>query len=240
MTGIGAWENQAGPGGPIVTIGMPHKEITHVQWAIGLSNLQKPPMTALSLSKGTPWDIARNTIVRDARANNSTHVFFLDTDVVPPPDALMKLIAHNQPVMSGLYYCRHRTDVDVSSLPVAVPPVPAMWQDNGAGAYAPIVSWVDPMVGCAVVGAGCLLVNMSVFDKLDKDLGRDGNYFKWTAGHEKNEEFCEHLPGVSEDFFFCRLVRQIGLQILVDTSIKCNHMAMATVINEKGIDFSSI
>lgn len=237
--GIGAWEHQVSLGEPRVTIGMPHRELTHMAWAIGLSNLQKPPVTQMSLSKGTPWDVARNNIVRDARNSASTHILFLDTDVVPPPEGLMRLLNQNQPLISGLYYCRHRTTLDISTLPVAVPPTPAMWVDNGDGAYAPIVKWNDGLVQCNVVGAGFLLVHMSVFDRLDDKLDRKGNYFKWTSGIT-DEEYCEHMPGVSEDFFFCRLVQQIGIPIVVDTGVKCTHMTVSATIDEKGLDFSSV
>lgn len=238
--GIGAWEHQAGSVEPRVTIGMPHREITHMKWAIGLSGLQKPPNTSFSLSKGTPWDVARNLISKDAMNNGSTHLLFLDTDVVPPVDGLMRLLSHNLPIVSGLYYCRHRTDFAITdSLPISLPPTPAMWLDNGAGAYAPVTRWSNQLMQCNVVGAGFVLIHTSVFERLDRDLDRKGIYFKWTSGID-NEEYCEHQAGVSEDFFFCRLVEKLGIPIFVDTTIKCDHMSMSTTINEKGLDFSGV
>lgn len=223
----------------MATIGISHKEITHMNWAIGLANLQRPMPCAFSLSKGQPWDVSRNAIVKDAIANGSTHLLFIDSDVVPPPDAFERLLKHNLPVISGLYYCRHRTDMDVGNLPIALPPVPAMWLDNGQGSYAPITRWNSQLVQCAVVGAGFLLIHMSVFQRLDNELNRNGSYFKWTSGIN-NTEYEEGKPGVSEDFFFCRLLGELGIPIYVDTTIKCQHMLMAGVIDERGIDFSSI
>jgi len=74
---------------------------------------------------------------------------------------------------------------------------------------------------------------------MDRDLDRKGIYFKWTS-NINDEEYCEHQPGVSEDFFFCRLLTQLGIPIYVDTTVKCDHMNISTVINEKGLDFSGI
>lgn len=192
------------------------------------------------MSKGHPWDVSRNTIVRDAIANNSTHLLFLDSDVVPPVDAISRLLQHNLPVVSGLYYCRHRSDIQIpESLPIALPPTPAMWLYNGQGSYSPITKWNSQLIQASVVGAGFVLIHMSIFERLNRELGRNGIFFKWTNGIE-NEEYAEHMPGVSEDFFFFRMLEQLGVPVYVDTTIKCEHLSMACIIDEKGLDFSSI
>lgn len=238
---VGAWEQNPPTNEPIVTIAIPHREICHVRFALGLARLLKPAKTFFSISKGHPWDLTRNGHVQDALNNGSTHILFYDSDIDPPAEGLNKLLSHNMPVVSGLYYCRHRSDyLTPESLPVPLPATGAMWLDNGQGAYNPIINWTPgQLVQCSVVGCGFALIHMSVFRRLDKELNRNGVFFKWTAG-VKDTAYTEGLPGVSEDFFFFRMLARIGIPIMVDTSIICNHMSMAAVVNQKGLDFSAI
>ena len=38
---------------------------------------------------------------------NFTHLFFLGADTLPPPNVLERLLAHEKPVVGGVYYGRH-------------------------------------------------------------------------------------------------------------------------------------
>lgn len=238
---VGAWEQNLPTNEPIVTLAIPHKEICHLRFAIGLARLAKPAKTFFSVSKGHPWDITRNGMAQDALNNGSTHILFLDSDIDPPDGGLLKLLSYNLPIVGGLYYCRHKSDfVTPESLPIPLPSTAAMWLDNGQGAYNPIINWnAGQLVQCDVTGCGFLLVHTSVFRRLDKELNRNGVYFKWTAG-VKDVNYTEGLPGVSEDFFFCRMLKRLGIPVYIDTSIECNHLSMAVVVNKKGLDFSAI
>lgn len=46
----------------------------------------------------------RREMIKQALKTDCTHVLFLDTDVLPPPDFISKLAEHNLPMVSG-YYC---------------------------------------------------------------------------------------------------------------------------------------
>jgi len=239
----GAWELKTqSKNEPKITIGIPHKGITNMRWAMSLRSLSVPNGTSFNLSKSHPWDITRNSIAKDSVNNGSTHLLFYDSDVCPPADGLMKLLNHNMPVVGGLYHCRHRADIVIpESIPIPMPPTPAMWLNNGQGAYNPIVNWTPgSMVQCSVTGCGFLLIHTSVFNRLDRDLNRNGSYFKWTAGINNDTVYTENLPGVSEDFFFCRMLEKLGIPIYIDTSVVCDHMSMDAIINDRGIDLSNI
>lgn len=238
---VAAWEHLTQQPEVKITIAIPHTSITHVRWAMAIRSLVIPNGTVFNLSRGHPWDITRNSLVKDAINNGSTHILFLDSDVCPPSDGLTKLLKHNLPIVSGLYYCRHRADIVVpESMPIPMPPTPAMWINNGQGAYNPIINWPPgSMVQCNVIGCGFSLIHTSVFKRLDKELNRNGVYFKWTAGLNDNN-YTEGLPGVSEDFFFFRMVEKLGIPVYVDTSCICQHMSMSSVVDGKGIDFSLI
>lgn len=37
---------------------------------------------------------------------NATHLYFMDADTIPPLDAIPRLLAHNAPIIGGLYHSR--------------------------------------------------------------------------------------------------------------------------------------
>lgn len=185
-----------------------HVDVVPIAWAFGLRNLIIPggiqPLT------GMPFDHARNAGCAKALELGAQWLFFLDSDVIPPRDTIPRLIAHNQPIISGMY-CRR-------SPPHAVP----VMIKNG--------QWVTQFAPGAVVdvdlvGAGCLLVHRSVLESLPpSDPNRGKRWFDWRVD-------MQHLlpPGeaMSEDFTFCLNARKHGYKILVDTSIRCRHVGLA-------------
>ena len=50
-----------------------------------------------------PVDHARNLCVRHFLAGTWTHLFFVDSDIELPDDALLRLLAADVPIASGLY-----------------------------------------------------------------------------------------------------------------------------------------
>ena len=87
------------------------------------------------------------------------------------------------------------------------------------------------MVEADFVGAGCLLIHMSVFKNIEKP------YFKWTLSFEDPED---PTKGRSEDFEFCRKAKNRGYHIMVDTSIQCRHQIDNAYASQQGINISLI
>ena len=71
---------------------------------------------------------------------------------------------------------------------------------------------------------GFCLIHRSVFETIERELGRP--WFLWTHGRE---EMFNLDVGVSEDFFFCEKVREVGYRILVATSVRCGHIGELVV-----------
>ncbi len=199
--GLGAWEGR--PGGELLLIAIPHTGITLFEWSVGLKILQPPvPFNVIS-NKGLPIDRARCDLVSQARQMNASHIFFLDSDVILPPDGLIRLWNRRLPIVSGVYGSKHEA--------------PGVWIEqakSGQARYAAVAPQVleqnqlftHPDI---VVGGGCLLVDMNVFKRIEEP------YFEWTQGRKPN--------GVSEDFDFCEKVRKAGIPIHVDTTVRCLH-----------------
>ncbi len=201
----GAWEISK-----TILCGMLHVETATIAWALGLRNLKIPgPLCPVS---GMTFDHGRNTICMRALESGADYCGMLDTDVIPPHDAFLRLMAHDLPIVSGVY-CRR------------APPhgVPVMLKDG---------KWImnlpkDSMMEVDLVGAGCLLIRRDVLEKFQPlDPRRGKHWFDWRSD-------CTGVlpPGecVSEDFSFCQGARRQGYKIMVDTSIQCRHVGYSEV-----------
>lgn len=216
-----------------VLVGILHTDVVTMHWAFGLRNLIIPGREDLRMWEpflpvtGMPYDHARNTIVAAALTRlYCKYVFFLDSDVVAPKDTILRLMAHNLPICSGLYFRR--------SPPHAVP---VMIKNGGWYVNYPRGQMFD----VELVGAGCLLVKTEVFQKLppmpphthikDEKTGqvkvvssRGKPWFDWRVDQSGLVP-----PGrnLSEDFAWNLHCRENGYKIVVDSSILCKHVGYA-------------
>jgi len=112
-------------------------------------------------------DIAKERLAELALANHVQWVFFLDDDVIPPPDTLLKMVRlwRSDPkykVISGVYWSK------------SDPPVPLIFRGNLEGSYW---DWtIYDLIKADGAGAGCLFVDTEVFKKLPKPWF-SANYF---------------------------------------------------------------
>ncbi len=192
-----------------VLAGVLHTDLVSVAWALGLRNLQVPG--AILPVTGMPYDHARNSICQRALEGGFQHVFMLDSDVVPPNDAILRLLRHNLPLVSGVYHRRsppHGLPVMIKG-PTWVSQYPA-----------------NTLMEVDLVGSGCLLIRRDVLESLPPiDPHRGKRWFDWRV------DMAGILPpgeALSEDFAFCLHVRRtLGLKVMVDTGIVCRHAGLA-------------
>ena len=206
MIGIGAWEVPEVPAAPAesIMIAIPHVGIVNFQWAVCFKTLQPPVPFTIVANRGLPIDRARCDLVAKAREMKVSHIFFLDSDVCVPADGLIRLYNWRLPIVCGVYGSKHQA--------------PGVWCEqskSGAGRYAPVLPQIleaTPLFTHPdiVVGAGCCLIDMKVFDRIEE------SFFLWTQGRDPE--------GVSEDFYFFEKVRKAGIPIHVDTQVRCEHL----------------
>lgn len=206
----GAWELKAS--NRVCTVIL-HVETVTFHWALALRRLILPGPEPRGVS-GLPFDHARNMGVQMMLESGSDYLFFLDSDVMPPADAVLRLLRWNLPLVSGMY-CRRS------------PPhtLPVMMRGG---------QWVtdlpsdpnNPLTEVELVGAGCLLIHRSVFEKMRQLPHRPGKpWFDWRSDLQGQVPMGE---ATSEDYTFCNTVRKaLGVPILVDTSIRCLHVGYA-------------
>lgn len=200
----GAWEM----GRPEVLVATLTREIVAARWAQGYRNLQLPGSAAVTMKSGMPFDHARNTACEDVLRHSFTWLFFLDDDVVPPPDIYARLAAHGKDIVSGLYYRR------------AEPIVPVAMTYDAQDQAQWVTAWSPPnsLLDVDLVGAGALLVHRRVLERMSPP------WFQWQLGRD---DLDPNQPKLSEDFAFCRRAkREFGFGVFLDTSIKCEHIGL--------------
>ena len=149
---------------------------------------------------GAGIDKVRNNAVKNCLSGDYTHLFFLDDDTLPRPDAILRLLKHDLPIVSGLY-CRRSEP----HYPIII----NMNRDNrkvlGFTYPYEMNPPKDKLVECDAVGAGCLLIKREVFEKMPQPWFKVGQYH-------------------GEDIYFCLQAKEAGYKILVDTGVECMHV----------------
>lgn len=151
---------------------------------------------------------ARNEIVRLALADKVEYLFFLDYDVVPQPNALIKLLSLKVPIAAGVYHLK------------CVPPQPLIMVKGWEKAFEEY-DYGD-LIKADGVGMGCTLIHMEVFKKIEAP------WFKTSPGYSSKTSAI--LPGMTEDIYFCEKARAAGYDIIVDTTVQCGHVDWRTGI----------
>lgn len=160
---------------------------------------------------------ARNQIVKwflEDRKNKGfkdfTHILFIDSDTIPPVDALKKLLLADKDVISGLTPILQQdpNTGEWGTIDNCFTKIEEM-DDGSKKTYATVRNTgLQEIIKC---GASCLLVKREVFEKLEKP------YFKFIF----NEDGSSTRQG--EDLYFCTKVKEAGFEIWADTSVICKH-----------------
>ncbi len=191
----GSWEIS-----PQVLVVILTRENTTTAWAFGFKNLQIPGnYTGLS---GMPFDHARNTGCLKTLELGFDYCFFLDDDIIPPPDAILRLMSHNLPIVSGIYYRRNN------------PICPVMMRNVPGGKQWVSEYAIPDLIEVDYVGAGCLLIHANVLKTMPQP------WFDWRCDRFDLPE----TERMSEDFAFCENAKKYGYKTFVDTSVQCKHV----------------
>lgn len=185
-----------------------------------MRNLQKPsthpssPVYGASIVSDTiaiGVDEARNTLTHDMmqfdipKLGKVTHILWVDADMTFEPDALVRLLAHDLPIVGGLCFNRRE------------PYQPVLLRKHHesfavGGRRLGFVYHYRPntLEEVEATGAAFLLIKREVFEKLGE---------KWWT----------RLRGTSEDFSFCERAKEAGYKVFVDTSVKIGHIGKVVV-----------
>ena len=145
----------------------------------------------------------RNLIIEEARHHKCSHILFIDDDMAFAPDSLMQLLSYDVNIVGGLYLNR------------GYPHLPVVFDYNSSSSMTRH-SLKDNEKGLKEVGAvgfGFMLININVFNYMDRPYVRTGQIQKDLR---------------SEDIDFCIRARESGFTIHCDLSLPIGHIGLAT------------
>ena len=174
-------------------------------WALALQQLIIPGRYNIHIIRGLPIDVARNHGIEHAFKENADWIFFLDSDIILPPNALVMLLQWKLPIVAGIYPLKRIEDGFKLNV----------YKKEG-NSYKQMTLEDVPkghrLLECDAVATGILLVSCDLLRKISKP------YFKWDIYPESEEE------GVSEDIFFSEKVKkELGIEIYADTFVRGKH-----------------
>jgi hypothetical protein len=93
---------------PKVFIGVPCGEFIHSRTALAIAALLMHSPVPLGLKGGFEGDVAQNQnmFAHWAIATESDYLFLIETDMLFPPDALMRMLEHDKDIVGALYRFR--------------------------------------------------------------------------------------------------------------------------------------
>lgn len=185
-----------------VLIGIPSLQFVDVNFAMRLVGLVTHTMregvsTVVQPAINFALPNAHNMLIEDARRHNCTHLLLLETDNTFPHDALLRLLAHEKPIVGATYLMRSAPhwamgrELDITK-PIDV---------TGGGVRA-----------VSRLPVGCILIRMDVFDALAAPVWE-------TPWNGRTFE--------TDDYQFCDKARAAGFSVFCDCDLsqEVGHMA---------------
>lgn len=174
-------------------------------WANFLQ-LELPSLvTKPEVARGSCIADNRNRLAERAIELGADWIFYIDDDQLFHPLALKRLLAHNKDVVSGLYLMRGFPFEPVAFNKESDDP------NNKQGCYRLFLNHMDKnhgLIPVVAVGAGALLIQTRVFERLEKPY--------WTLGQIEKQNW-------GDDLDFCYRVRNAGFDIFLDLDERVGH-----------------
>jgi len=178
---------------------------------------------------------ARNSMMSKFIANNEySHILFIDADISFDSFDILKLISHDKEITAGIYpkksinWEKVKKNVDSNDiLPRALDYNFNLYKDENGDKVVngDIIRMNDVATGFMLIARSAVF-NI-IFNNQDK------RYFNNVAGYDlgNNKDcfynlfHCGIVNNIylSEDYYFCHLARECGIEIWADTTIKLTH-----------------
>jgi len=179
-----------------LSILVPTREIVHTHFAFSLTQLYKTTSevidTYLFFDSSSILLNQREKLIEEAKSINSDYVLWLDSDMVFPSTAALRLLNHNKDIVGCNYLKRTK------------PLKPVAYKNIGDwDSYLPLTIH-DDLVEVEGVGMGCILMKTEIFKKIQKP------YFEFTYNKESDD-------WLGEDFNLLTKLREKGFKVYIDT-----------------------
>jgi len=156
----------------------------------------------------SPVDRARNQIAHFFLEKDFTHLLTIDSDTIPPEDAIDRLLSHDKDVVSGLTpILRFAETNDWEMYDNCF----AQLEQASDGPRTHIVQRHTGLHKIFRCGGSCMLIKRRVFEGLAKP------YFKFIP----TDDGLSHTK--SEDIYFSENVVKGGFELYADSEVICTH-----------------
>lgn len=184
-----------------VLIAIPSTGYMPAQTVSSLLELITPVLTKHCILIGALVYEARERIAKSAIEEGYTHILWLDSDVIVPRDALVKMLNVKAPIVSGVVFRR------------VAPYTPTVYMRQPNGTYREFLNIPDGgIIHIDACGFGCVLTETEALIHMYEQYGR------LFAPEE-----------LGEDLQFCKRARDAGMDIRVDASIRCGHLGQIVI-----------
>lgn len=192
-----------------ILIAVPCMDQVPVPFCYSLAQLEKPEGCSLTMKSGAMIYASRDSMAMTAIQNEYDYIFWMDSDMQFPRDALTKLLAtlreKDLDIISGLYFRR---------LPPYSPVLFDKLEIDGVEAtYSEFNSIPDSLFEVGGCGFGCVLMKTDIFFDVQAKFG----------------QMFSPIGRNGEDVAFCWRTRQCGYKIWCDPSVMCGHVAYSVV-----------
>lgn len=170
-----------------------------------LNVLERPSGSILMYSHDRSPAAARNTIIEQAIINECTHVLFVDDDQAFQPNSLMKLLEHDEDIITGLYLQR------------VYPHKPLIFDlanEDQSCRYYTLNGSDRRLVPIVAAGFGFCLFKTEIFHRMEKPWVR--------LGEINPQEWCD-------DIGFFNRARKAGIKAFCDVECKIGHMGQMII-----------
>ena len=199
-------------------IGLPIYAQVPTQFLQCLLALQacKPVDCEIHICQGDGVARSRNQLTASFLASDCTHLLFIDCDLVFTPEHVARILAHDVPIVGGLYPKKQEGPVEwvLNTALVETKPTPTKLQE------------------VRYVGTGFMCIKREVITAMiarypeiefTADYGtRRQEHDLWPMGvyvyHDGGRRY------LSEDYFFCQRAIDMGLPVLADTGCVLSHV----------------
>lgn len=181
-----------------ILLAIPSARYVENECWISLFEMEKTEDIELLVPASYSVDVARNLIVRYAQENKFDYIFWVDSDMILPKDALVRMMSHNKDIVAGCYTKKLLNGTTVV----------AKYRNAETDEYTDLeISEIRKAKGIIRVdafGFGCVLTKVDMFEKIP---------YPWFI----------YTMEMGEDVYFCRKAQNCGYDMWLDTDVICGH-----------------
>jgi GT2 family glycosyltransferase len=182
-----------------ILIAVPTGREIEVQTAATLIGMHRIGEIGVFMPTGYSVDVSRNLIVEHAIEYGYDYILWVDSDMILPKNALVKLWAHDKDIVSGVYAYKILNGENA---------VVKRFKDKEADIYEDIplkeIREREDLFEVDGIGFGCVLTKVDMFRNIGKP---------WFV----------YSPDMGEDIYFCRKAQATRYKVWLDPTIRCGH-----------------